>query len=347
MKEVTLMALFLRRIAAATTAALTFTAADLRAASLAPQNAGGHPPAFRFTADAFWLNLHQFLYVLGRAHAKAPDASRRAVAGAIADEERGLAPLPAEDQASWNRAVATYQAGLSRLDTLWDRPLIEVAQALSRAGDAPSLTSMLTDTGLRKTLESAAAVYRRAFWPAHKAANEAWLNSLRPQLDLHEKTLLSFVTRAYEAPWPADGFPVHISAYTNWAGAFSTNGPVLLMSSLDPELQGTQALETAFHEAMHQWDERIQTTLHAAAKAQGVEVDGWLSHALIFYTAGEATRRAIPGHVPYAKKNGVWARGREPLRQAVEAAWQPWLDGKTSRDAAIRDLVTKAAPPAR
>ena len=99
-------------------------------------------------------------------------------------------------------------------------------------------------------------------------------------------------------------------------------------------------------ECMRRVARRIRDT-QAAAKAQGVEVDGWLSHALIFYTAGEATRRAIPEHVPYAKKNGVWARGREPLRQAVEAAWQPWLDGKTSRDAAIRDLVTKAAPPPR
>jgi len=37
---------------------------------------------FRFEADEFWLNLHHFLYVLGRAEAKMADASREAVAGA-------------------------------------------------------------------------------------------------------------------------------------------------------------------------------------------------------------------------------------------------------------------------
>lgn len=328
---------------AALTAASALTAAAT--APLPARNPGAPPPAFRFTADAFWLNLHQFLYVLGRARAKAPDATRHAVAGAPADEERGLSTLTAGEQAAWNSAVAAYQAGLSRLDTVRDKPLIEVALALSRAADTPSLPQTFTDTALRETLESAAAVYRKAFWPSHKAANEAWLTSLRLQLDLHGKTILSFVTKAYSAPWPADGFPVHISAYTNWAGAFSTDGPLLLISSLDPELQGSQALETAFHEAMHQWDQRILTALDAAAREKGVEVDGWLSHAMIFHTAGEATRRAVPGHVPYARKNGVWARGREPLRQAVEAAWQPWLDDKTSMEAAIRDLVLKAAPP--
>lgn len=335
------------RLAALTglTAASALPAAG--AASLTAQGNGSTPAAFRFTTDAFWLNLHQFLYVLGRARANAPDAQRRAVVGAPADEERGLAALPADQQAEWRHAVSAYQAGLSRLDTVWDKQIVDVALTLSRAGDTPVLPQAFTDTALRGTLESAARVYRKAFWPAHRAANETWLTALRKDLDLHEKTILSFVTRAYEAPWPAAGFPVHVTAYTNWAGAFSTDGPLLLMSSLDPELTGSQALETAFHEAMHQWDQRILARLHAAAKETGVEVDGWLSHAMIFYTAGEATRRAVPGHVPYARKNGVWARGREPLRRAVEAAWQPWLDGKTAMDAAILDLVVKAAPPKR
>ena len=33
-------------------------------------------PIFRFETDEFWLNLHKFLYVLGRAQNKAADASR-------------------------------------------------------------------------------------------------------------------------------------------------------------------------------------------------------------------------------------------------------------------------------
>ena len=40
-------------------------------------------PIFRFESDGFWLNLHHFLYVLGRAEAKIADAKREAVAGAL------------------------------------------------------------------------------------------------------------------------------------------------------------------------------------------------------------------------------------------------------------------------
>src|SRR5947209_9682740 len=38
------------------------------------------PPIFRFESDEFWLNLHSFLYVLGRAEDKFADARREAVA---------------------------------------------------------------------------------------------------------------------------------------------------------------------------------------------------------------------------------------------------------------------------
>ena len=134
------MNLFVRLAAlTALTAASALPASG--AALLTAQEPGAAAPAFRFTADAFWLNLHQFLYVLGRARANAPDATRRAVAGAPADEERGLAAFPADEQAAWRLAVSTYQAGLSRLDTVWDKALVDVALTLSRAGDTPSLPS--------------------------------------------------------------------------------------------------------------------------------------------------------------------------------------------------------------
>lgn len=80
-------------------------------------------PIFRFHTDELWLNLHHFLYVLGRADAKMPDAGRAAVAGAPADSEQGLAALTAEEQRTWREAVAFYAAGPSRKDAIFDEPL--------------------------------------------------------------------------------------------------------------------------------------------------------------------------------------------------------------------------------
>jgi hypothetical protein len=161
----------------------------------------------------------------------------------------------------------------------------------------------------------------------------------------HGPSIRAFVTHAYDASWPAGGYPAHVSAYTNWAGAFSTRDSLLVLSSLAPGLHGSNALEIVFHESMHQWDRRTLAVLDRVARARGVGVDDRLAHAMIFFTAGEATRRAVAGHVPYAE-GGVWARGLEPLHQALIAAWLPWLDGKVTRERALADLVTRAAPQA-
>src|SRR5438093_1778022 len=61
---------------------------------------------FVFHTDEFWLNLHHFLYVLARAENKERDASREAVGGAPADQDRGLGSLSEKDRAVWREAVA-------------------------------------------------------------------------------------------------------------------------------------------------------------------------------------------------------------------------------------------------
>ena len=65
-------------------------------------------PIFRFETDGFWLNLHHFLYVLGRVEAKMPDIKREAVAGAPADEAEGLKALSEADRQAWREAVSVY-----------------------------------------------------------------------------------------------------------------------------------------------------------------------------------------------------------------------------------------------
>lgn len=301
---------------------------------------------FRFTPDAFWLNLHQFLYVLGRAHSGAPDATRSAVSTAGPDEERGLKDMNSEEAATWRRAVDWYAAGASSLDAVFDETLIAAALDLAAARDAPTLVpTTRIDKATRAALESAAPIYRKTFWASHLAANRRFQAGMERWLQSYQRPILTLITRAYGVAWPGGGFPVQICAYTNWAGAFSIRGPLILMSSVAPDLQGSLALETAFHESMHQWDDAMLRRLQSAAAAKRVAVDASLTHAMIFYTAGEAARRAIPGHVPYAEKTGVWARGLEPLRGALEAAWRPWLDGKVTSEQAITDLVVRAAGP--
>src|SRR5262249_40762849 len=65
----------------------------------------------KFFTDDFWLNLHHFLYVLGRAEAKFPDSQLDGVNEAPPDQERGLASLSVEEQKIWRDAVSAYAAG--------------------------------------------------------------------------------------------------------------------------------------------------------------------------------------------------------------------------------------------
>jgi hypothetical protein len=62
-----------------------------------------------------------------------------------------------------------------------------------------------------------------------------------------------------------------VSGYSNWAGAYSTSGPLLVISSLLPTNHGDAGLELVFHEAMHQWDQPIFAKLSEIARGTPAE----------------------------------------------------------------------------
>ncbi len=302
---------------------------------------------FVFHTDEFWLNLHHFLYVLGRAVNKDSDTTREAVVDAPADQDRGLQKLSAKELKTWREAVASYAAGPSKKDIVFDAPMPALAGALVRAGDAKSLTGTEVDTAVAEILQRAAPVYRKAWWKKHRDSNRTWTKVMENLIDRHGASVLAFITSAYKLQWPAEGFPVHVSAYANWAGAYSTRGNLLVLASQSPSLQESYGFETIFHEGMHQWDVQV----FEALRQEAIKVDKFfprgLSHSLIFFTAGEAVRRVIPGHVPYAEKFGVWQRGMSQFRVPLEEIWKPYLDGRGTREEAFAELIKRTAvePP--
>jgi hypothetical protein len=307
----------------------------------------GQPPAppspiFHFATDEFWLNLHHFLYVLGRSEAKMSNVARDAVKGAPADAEQGLAGLTDDERKRWRDAVTFYATGPSRKDAVFDQPLPSITRVLADAGDRPQLEGVAIDAPLRSTLERAAPIYRKAWWPAQHASNIGWRDEIQALVDRHGAAVLAFITHAYGLEWPAGGYAVHLSGYSNWAGAYSTIGNLLVVSSFARDLRGLDGLETVFHEGMHQWDKAINDLIFAEAQRTNKRLPPGVSHALIFFTAGYAVRRIAPDHVPYADANGVWQRGMQSLRAAAEEAWQPYLDGHGTRDEALAALVAKA-----
>src|SRR5262249_10668812 len=211
------------------------------------------PAIFRFSTDDLWLNLHHFLYVLGRAEARLPDATRAAVAGAPADAARVTDGLSADEHHVWDEAVTFYANGPSRKDLVFDRPLATGTGLPAGAGDRPQRAeSPQPDAAWRATLLKVAPIYRKAWWPAHRAANIGRRNDLQSLADRHGAGVLAYVERIYGMKWPDEGYPVHFSGWVNWAGAYSTIGNLLVMSSLDRATAAYGGLEIAFHEGMHQ-----------------------------------------------------------------------------------------------
>ncbi len=328
-----------------------FAVSILASAGASPAKAGRHAevqaPIFRFMPDGFWLNLHHFLYVLGRDQAQMPDRERRAVVGAPGEQAAGVAALTGAEQQVWAEAVTAYATGWSRKDLVFDRDLVAITSALQRVGNDASPAPASMDAGTAGALERAAPIYRSVWWPAHRRANLDQLRDVQTLVRRDGDAVLTYITRAYQQPWPADGYPVNLSGYSNWAGAYSTGDRLLVVSSLDPGTKGVQGLEIVFHEAMHQWDNPVFARLQTLAAQSSIpRVHGLLTHAMIFYTAGEAARSVAPTHVPYAELNGLWKqKGLGSFKPALDAAWKPYLEGKGTLDDALIALL-KTQPPA-
>jgi len=297
-------------------------------------------PIFRFETDGVWLNLHHFLYVLGRAQNKAPDMQRRAVVNAPDDSARGLAGVDEGARRQWAEAVTLYASRLSTLDLVFDAELIDVTNAMRVPHDA-GVTALKVDDALRATLLRASDVYRRVWWPAHRAENRARVGELSKQVDQHGAKILAYITRAYQENWPKGGYPINMSGYANWAGAYSTGGDLLVVSSLDEGTRGTLGLEIIFHEAMHQWDQPVMARLARLSRQhQAPAARPGLTHALIWYTAAEAVKSAVPGHVGYAERGGMWnQKGLGSFKPGLEKHWKPYLDGRGTLDAALLGLL--------
>jgi hypothetical protein len=297
---------------------------------------------FVFHTNDVWLNLHQFLYVLGRHEIQHPDRTRAAQVNAPKDEAKGFALLSPEEQRAWRDAVSFYARDLSKLDTVFDAALVKVGNAVASAGDRASLNGVGIEPALAAVLEKAMPIYRKGWWAEHEKANRAWAHAAESLVAKGGEAVLNDVTRIYQLPWPEAGFPIHVSAWANWAGAFSTSGNLLIISSLDEGNRGLTAFETSYHEAMHQWDSQIFDALALHARQQMKKIPYGLTHAMIWMTVPEAIARVSPGYVGIAESLGLWRT--QPIvtfKPILEEAWKPYLAGKGTRDDALAAIVTR------
>lgn len=196
------------------------------------------------------------------------------------------------------------------------------------------------DPELRRALELAAPVWRRAFWPRHFRRHRAWLDEVLPILAKHSEAMVRGIENAYGVRWPAEPLRVDLVAYPNWAGGYTVASPRrTTMSTTDPGYAGPGALEMLFHEASHTFDSEIETLLADEGRRQGRKIPGSLEHAIIFDTAGELAAARVPGYVPVGEK-GLYAR-KDFFREPLTRIWHPHVVERVPLADALRDLVAE------
>jgi hypothetical protein len=244
------------------------------------------------------------------------------------------------ERRAWQEAVTFYATGMSKQDTVFSDALIDVTNAM-RVPPAATAKALKVKPDLVAALEKAAPIYRRVWWPSQEQANHARVREYARLLEQHGDKVRAYVTRAYQVQWPRGGYPINISGYSNWAGAYSTRGDLIVVSSLDDGTSGSLGLESIFHEAMHQWDDEMMARLTRLSKEHQAPAprDG-ITHALIWYAAAEAVKSVIPAHVGYAETGGMWKQKTlGSFKAGLDTHWKPYLDGKGTLDAALVGLL--------
>ncbi len=292
--------------------------------------------------NAFWTNMHHFLYVKARAQLNTQDSQRRAVIGVKKDLDR-IDQLPKRDRDIWEKTLLYYRENLASASILFDRKLSKISGLLALEESNKSIQTEELDNELVQILTQAAKVYRAHWWPDHKKKNKEWVDSMSPLLKEHEVKLEKRLTSIYNNKWPAEGMRVDVCAYTNWAGAYSTWPPQrIAYASTDSTLGGTSGLETLFHEAMHFVERVVSRDLYQKTRSLDKQIPSQFTHAIIFYSSGYAVKEVIPDHVPYALARGFW--NREPWKGnliLIEEHWVPYLEGKISLEESL-DRMAKS-----
>lgn len=263
------------------------------------------------------------------------------------ESPRALDALTAEDRETWQSVLAEYRRFKGKSPVV-DPELVGIDMALGRGEVPPEIHPLL---------ERAAPVYRRYWWSEDDAKNREWIAGARPLIERYGAGLAAEHARVYGTPWPAHAI-VDLAAYGGRVGAFTNANPAgpphVVISNDHPNYTSHSALEMLFHEVSHQIVDELTGTVGAAiaghSKRLGIEPPNQLWHAILFYTSGELTRRALAADgiayepVPYRT---VFTRGMGAYVKSMDRWWKPVLDGTASRDEAIARIVEEATPASR
>ena len=303
---------------------------------------------FDFHSDP-WVNLHHFLYQWARSESGPRARDTRPVLRVV--EKEALPDLEREERAIWNAAWQHYRDECIQHSLTFTREASRAKAGLlglATAGEQERYEQLDALGELGAVLLEAMPIYRAHWWEQHDRQNRTCAASVRPLWLRFRGQLTKGLARAYAGRWAEQALRVDYTYYANWAGGYTTNRPNhICVASSDTDTCGPSGLELLVHEASHtiplQGDHQV--AVEAAFRAREREAPARFWHALIFYTAGELTTRALHGaelgpYLTYAKRRGFYAsEGWSGYGEAFDAHWRPFLVGEVDRATALEGIV--------
>jgi len=282
--------------------------------------------------SSFWINLHHTLY--GAAWDRRPDTGAR----------RPVGPLPApltasftdEERAAWDAAIGFYDRNIADRDLRFGYDMADIKIALADG----RLDADVISSAHRATLQRAAPIYRRHFWPAHDRSNREWIAATSERLRLIARDIVPTLERLYARPW----FTAPVRVDIVWVGrAYTSLKPThATVSTAESALKDWTSVEIVLHEISHELILGIERELEAAFGDRLRGHDG-LWHVVQFYLTGVAVqdvlRRRGIDYSPYLYSTGLFDRAWSNYRKPIEDVWTPYIRGSATRAQAIERTV--------
>ncbi|GAC1574838.1 MAG: hypothetical protein NVS3B20_24820 [Polyangiales bacterium] len=299
---------------------------------------------FRFHIG-LWANLHQTLIhesLLPKPGFEGPKSLAHHSVAPIAE-------LSSSEAGPFRDALDYYDRRFTTRNTFTDE-FMDAVRGFTPCGNEPLPASLRLAADWKTLLNRAAPIYRIHFWQAHERTDRAYVDAIRPMVAEHGAWFVRRLEAVYQTPWPSDSVDVEVAPVVAPFGA-STLGeppftgphaPLIIVSTEDPGYRGESGLEMIFHESSHLLVDRVQRLLETSAKRRGRSLLRGLWHFVLFYTTGHlAKERLGASYVPYAERpeHHIFDGDAAEILPLLVRAWQPYLDGRTTLDAAVDSVV--------
>src|SRR5262249_24526508 len=155
---------------------------------------------------------------------------------------------------------------------LFDFGMTSIKRGLVDRDD--QLTGAPFDNELRALLLSAAPIYRKYWWPAHDAANRAWVVEAARRTAMYAPAIVPRLTSLYGVAWFAAPVRVDVVRFSISQGAYTSNNPThIVVGSADASYDNWASTEMLFHESSHGLIQKVEAAVDAALKASNKRAD--------------------------------------------------------------------------